>query len=202
MGTIVAGGILATAVIEISGLPAAVVLLLPFAVLLIVVALLRRPRTPRAGTGRSRSILSAISATGTPAPATAGSGPAAIAEPPPDWAERIASAEGANDHAALAGLYLSFARAEVAEARHASAAELLRSCIRAATKSRNPAAQAEARLELAELARAAGDLTTACEHWQIARALFHQMSEQARLGEIERRMQQHGCPTDWVLNDF
>jgi tetratricopeptide (TPR) repeat protein len=119
-----------------------------------------------------------------------------------DWATRIKEAEEANDRSLLPGLYLSLARAEIAEGRNDIALEHLRSSVMAATKTRDGATQAEARLELAELARAAGDLTTACEHWQIARGLFHKMSEQAKLGNTERLMQQHGCPTDWVLNDF
>ena len=61
---------------------------------------------------------------------------------------------------------------------------------------------AEARLELAEIARASGDLTTACEHWQIARGLFSDLKHAKGRGKAETLMREHGCPTDWVLNDF
>lgn len=62
--------------------------------------------------------------------------------------------------------------------------------------------QAAARLELGELARQDGDLITACEHWQIARGLFYDLKNKPRVKAIETRMREHGCPTDWVLNDF
>jgi hypothetical protein len=61
---------------------------------------------------------------------------------------------------------------------------------------------AAARLQLAEAAYSAGDLTSACEQWQMARGAFledGQMDEHAR---IDRRMRDNGCPTDWVLTDF
>lgn len=193
IGTIVSG-ILPPTVIEISGLPALVALLAPFAVLIFVIVWLRRaPDAPHAaehGAERRAEPLTAISAA--PAPA----------KEPVDWAGRIEKAEAANDEVALPALYLSLARAEVDEGRHAAAAASLRSSVRAAAKTRNAAVQAEARLELAELARASGDLTTACEHWQIARALFHELKQPTSLADTERLMQKHGCPTDWVLNDF
>lgn len=118
------------------------------------------------------------------------------------WAERIQKAEAAGDAVEVAGLYLAWARDEVACGQAAEAGEHLRTTVRIATKSKAAALHAEARLELAELAREAGDLTTACEHWQLARALFHDLTERERVGETERLMQRHGCPTDWVLNDF
>jgi hypothetical protein len=197
---------MAAAVIEIGGLSATLALLAPFVVLLVVIVLLRRPPAPQAartGAGMLRAMSPDMS------PAMSPDGPAVpertrerIEHPTVDWAASIRSAEAASDHGALAGLYLSFARAEMAEARNADAAEHLRSSVRAAAKSRNAAVQAEARLELAELARADGDLTTACEHWQIARGLFHELKQQASLDGTEQLMRKHGCPTDWVLNDF
>lgn len=198
MIAIVTTSLLAAAVIEISGLPALVVLLVPVVVLLVVILRLYRA-SPPAAPATTRETLHAV-----PAAAAARSGPAAPAVPEPqplDWALRIRSAEASNDQAALASLYLSVARAEIAEGRSDAAAEHLRASVRAAVKSGNNASQAEARLELAELARAAGDLTTACEHWQLARALFYDLKDE-RLGKTETLMQKHGCPTDWVLNDF
>lgn len=122
--------------------------------------------------------------------------------PQVDWPARIAAAEAASDNAALARHYLGFARDEIARGESQAAAEHLRASVGTAARNRDAAVHAEARLELAELARVAGDLTTACEHWQIARALFFEIKEQTSVGETERLMQKHGCPTDWVLNDF
>ncbi len=198
MTVIAAAGLLAAAVIEISGLPALIALLVPVVVLVFVIVRLGRRQPSEPPPERKAETLRAIP------------GEAIVAKPktveekpqPVDWALRIRSAEASDDQAALAGLYLSFAQTEIAEGRTESAAEHLRSSVRAAAKSRNAAVQAEARLELAELARAAGDLTTACEHWQLARALFRELKQNVRLGETETLMQKHGCPTDWVLNDF
>lgn len=196
--------------IEVSGLPAVIALLVPFAVLLIVILYARRSVAPTPApapqTALETEMFRAVPAGGALAPATAAAPPLAreTAHPPSkhELAARIAEAEAANDHGAVAGLYLDYARVELADGRTEAAAGHLRASIRAAIGSRNAAAQAEARLELAELARAAGDLTTACEHWQIARSLFHGLGAVAHLGETERLMREHHCPTDWVLNDF
>lgn len=82
------------------------------------------------------------------------------------------------------------------------AAVQLRLCVRFASKMKQPAIEAVARLELGDLARASGDLTTACEHWQIARALFTDLKRTAEMVAAEKRMESAGCPTDWVLNQF
>lgn len=84
----------------------------------------------------------------------------------------------------------------------AEAAAALRDVVRLAAANGLPDAHATARLELGELARLDGDLITACEHWQIARGLFSDMKNKPRVSSIETRMREHGCPTDWVLNDF
>lgn len=204
--------------IEITGVPALTALLAPFVVLLIVIFRLRRTHTehrqvPKTATEPLRAIpdLEAFApgpeppATATGAAPSPAAGMVAAAVPQPaavGWAERVASAGAAGDQQALAGLYLSWARAEIADGRPEAAAGHLRESLRAGARGRDRRLQADARLELAELARAAGDLTTACEHWQIARGLFHAMSDEPRLGDTERLMRLHGCPTDWVLNDF
>lgn len=121
---------------------------------------------------------------------------------PVDWPTLIAEAAERGDNAALASAHLGYAKAEIAEGRNAQAGNQLRACLQFAARTRNRPLQAEARLELAELSRAEGDLTTACEHWQIARALFHELSSKRELDETETLMRTHGCPTDWVLNDF
>lgn len=138
-----------------------------------------------------------------PVPAAAAPEPAAAVPPAPrDWAALIEAAEQAGDHAAVPAHYLAYARDEIGQGRNQAASDHLRTALKLAAKARNAPVQAEARLELADLARAVGDLTTACEHWQIARALFYEMKSEAKLGETEGLMQKHGCPTDWVLNDF
>lgn len=118
------------------------------------------------------------------------------------WVEQIRLAEARKDFSALPALYLSLGREEIARGNSDDGAGHLRACIRTAARPRNLGAEAEARLELAELARVSGDLTTACEHWQIARSLFHKLQSAADLADTEDRMQRHGCPTDWVLTDF
>lgn len=192
-------GLLAAAVIEITGVPALVVFLAPLVVLLVAILRVYRARPPIAPKTTNEA-LHAI-----PEAEAMKSATATTKDPEPlqavDWDLRIRSAEASNDQAALASLYLAAARSEIAEGRLEEAAEQLRASVRAAVKSRSKTVQAEARLELAELARAAGDLTTACEHWQLARALFHELQDE-RVGKTETLMQKHGCPTDWVLNDF
>lgn len=126
--------------------------------------------------------------------------PPPVAEVP--WPERIRRAEADGDPVALGTLYLGWARDEIARGSTAPAGEHLRTAVRIAAQSKAASLHAEARLELAELARVAGDLTTACEHWQLARALFYDLKQRDRVGDTERLMQRHGCPTDWVLNDF
>jgi hypothetical protein len=83
-----------------------------------------------------------------------------------------------------------------------AAAATLRETILLAVTGELPDHHAAARLELGELARQDGDLITACEHWQIARALFQDLKNGARVKTTEARMRDHGCPTDWVLTDF
>lgn len=194
--------------IEIGGLAGTLVLLAPFAVLLLIVVgvLLRRtPETPETPEPQSEPTPEAghmLSAIG------GGSAPTPIRQPVlPEQSEQslrdeIQAAEQRQDAQALPSLYLALAQEGVAEGNAETAADNLRSCIRWAAKSRNHAAEAEARLELAELARAADDLTTACEHWQIARALFHKLERKSELSGTEDLMRRHGCPTDWVLTDF
>jgi hypothetical protein len=94
------------------------------------------------------------------------------------------------------------ARQELGAGRVAEASDHLRKSIRLATKLGSKPVHAQARLELGDIACASGDLTTACEHWQIARGLFFELKHKGTLDATEARMRQNGCPTDWVLNDF
>jgi hypothetical protein len=61
---------------------------------------------------------------------------------------------------------------------------------------------AEARVQLAELALADGDLTSACEHWQMAKLMFHEMGRRADQERISDLMRTHRCPSDWILTNF
>lgn len=90
----------------------------------------------------------------------------------------------------------------LAAGANVEAASQLRLCIRLASKLQQPLIEAAARLELGDLARASGDLTTACEHWLIARTLFGEHARAAEALAVETRMKTAGCPTDWVLTQF
>lgn len=97
---------------------------------------------------------------------------------------------------------LARAHEQLAAGAAEDAAAQLRLCVRLASKLKQPAVEAAARLELGDLARASGDLTTACEHWQMARALFTDLKRSAEMTATEQRMERAGCPTDWVLTQF
>lgn len=94
------------------------------------------------------------------------------------------------------------AQNELKSSSPAAAASALREVIVLASEAGLAEQHAAARIELGELARLEGDLITACEHWQIARGLFHDLKNKPRSTAVETRMREHGCPTDWVLNDF
>jgi hypothetical protein len=114
----------------------------------------------------------------------------------------IEAAERSGHEQDMAGLYLQFALELLKEARPADAAQVLTRCVRYAAKFDQRRVQAQARIELGDLARTNGDLTTACEHWQMARTLLHDLKKLAEFEIVDRKMRQNGCPTDWVLNDF
>src|SRR5690606_29466970 len=103
----ISAGILAPAIIEISGLPALLLLLAPFVALLIVIARWHRPR-PKLRPASDGVMLRAVPADGmeAPTPAIAGARPAPVEDPPVEWLARIENAERAGDLAALAESYL------------------------------------------------------------------------------------------------
>ncbi len=148
----------------------------------------------------------AATAPSAPSPASAGEPevPAEAPPPPrPDYAGMIAAAEAAEDVDRLPTLYVALARQQREDGLPiAKAADLLRKSIRLAATHRQHMAHAVARIELGDLERESGDLTSACEHWQIARSLFHDMKLAKEVTATDTRMRRHGCPTDWVLNDF
>ncbi len=104
--------------------------------------------------------------------------------------------------AAACAAFLARAHSEKQSGAPAVAASTLRDAIRLAASNGLADVHASARLELGELARDEGDLITACEHWQIARGLFHDLKNAEKVKTTEARMSEHGCPTDWVLTDF
>jgi hypothetical protein len=97
---------------------------------------------------------------------------------------------------------LARAQTQLANGANDEAAAQLRLCVRLAAKLKQPAVEATARLELGDLARASGDLTTACEHWQMARTLFTTLKRETDRLAAEQRMERARCPSDWVLNAF
>jgi hypothetical protein len=79
---------------------------------------------------------------------------------------------------------------------------LLQSAVMAARRAKLPVVHAEARIELAELALAEGDLTSACEHWQMAKLMFHETGRRFDQDRMADLMRIHRCPTDWILTNF
>jgi hypothetical protein len=127
------------------------------------------------------------------------------AKRPPTIPEVIAAigkaeAEGKKVDVAMLSLYL--ARRKKADGNGIGIGDDLRRTIRVAAEIGHKELQGEARLDLGDDARAAGDLTTACEHWQLARSLFEEAKLPAKQEAAADRMRRFGCPTDWVLNDF
>ncbi len=114
----------------------------------------------------------------------------------------VTDAETRGEKGRLPGLYLSLAQCRLEAGDTTDAGELLRKCIRGAASAELKDTHARARLALGDLAHRSGDLTTACEHWQIARALFHELKQGREHEAVESRMLRNGCPTDWVLTDF
>jgi len=117
-------------------------------------------------------------------------------------AAAVRDAEACGESARLPGLYLSLAQCRIEDGETVDAEELLRKSIRGAAGAQLKDTHAKARLALGDLAHKSGDLTTACEHWQIARVLFHELRQRRDHEAAESRMLRNGCPTDWVLTDF
>jgi len=167
-------------------------LLVALFVLLLLVLLLLRRRRPAAGGLRPEDSIPAAAESGRRAPKLDRAALAAA----------VRDAESRGESARLPGLYLSLARCRIEDGETADAEELLRKSIRGAAGAQIKDTHAMARLALGDLAHRSGDLTTACEHWQIARALFHELKQKRDHEAAESRMLRNGCPTDWVLTDF
>jgi hypothetical protein len=114
----------------------------------------------------------------------------------------VREAEDKRQHDKLPSLYFVLAQRTIETGDTARAHELLRRSIRGAASVDQTDVHARARVALGDLAHADGDLTTACEHWQIARALFVELNQHSEHESVEARMLRNRCPTDWVLTDF
>ncbi len=139
------------------------------------------------------------------APLTSGA-PAAPDHSPQDQEEALSAvveeAKSARDDALLSRSSVALARLLLARSARPQASTLLQSAVMAARRAKLPVVHAEARIELAELALIEGDLTSACEHWQMAKLMFHETgrrSDQERMADL---MRIHRCPTDWILTNF
>jgi hypothetical protein len=137
-----------------------------------------------------------------PVPLTVAARPPAPTDREEQLVLAIAKAKAVNDDAGLSGHSLELARLLIARSASQQAALQLQSAVIAARRSNLPALHAEARIELAELAIRDGDLTSACEHWQMAKLMFHETNRRPDRDRIADLMRQHRCPTDWVLTNF
>ena len=178
-------------------------LALPLAVLaLLLILLVRRVRAKAAARRRDRvagALDSSAAEVATPADETP---PRDFANDARDIATRIEVAQAAGNMQPLAGLYLKLAFCHAELGDEASRMTALRSAAAYGSKHGPHASHAAARIELAEAAYRLGDLTTACEQWQLARTAYLEDGQMERYASIEKRMRANGCPTDWVLTDF
>jgi tetratricopeptide (TPR) repeat protein len=127
---------------------------------------------------------------------------AALHEPPEAIDAAIAKSEKGGDKGELAHLYIRQAAAYLARDRKDEAAARLRDAIGLAALNGLVLPHALARVELGDLYLTNGDPITACEQWQIARNLFHDLARPTDRDAVDKRMLGNGCPTDWVLTDF
>lgn len=103
---------------------------------------------------------------------------------------------------AIAPFYLQLAHLYCAAGNEAEYLTAMRAAAGLAAENGPHVTHAEARLELADVAFKAGDLTGACEQWQIARMALQADGQLAAQASVDKRMRDNGCPTDWVLTDF
>jgi hypothetical protein len=116
--------------------------------------------------------------------------------------DRLNAAIGAADKTGLAPLYLELAKHYQQTGDVAGRLTALRSAAGCGAQYGPKAAHAAARIELAEIAFANGDPIDACEQWQIARMVLHEIGHKDSYQRVDKRMRDNGCPTDWVLTDF
>lgn len=184
--------------VEVTGNAGLAALALPLLVMALMILLLQRRRPSSESAGKPAGAAA-------PRPPRAASGATVTANTaarPSRFTDEIARAEAAGDEAALARLYLALARERTVVGEIGAAADFLRRSVRCASAQKIHKTHAQGRLELGDLERMSGDLTSACEHWQIARKIASDLGDGALVQAAEERMQRHGCPTDWILNEF
>lgn len=115
---------------------------------------------------------------------------------------KIDQATANGEKTSLSGLYYNLAAAYDRAGNTAARMSALRSAAGNGALHGPPSAHAAARLALGETAYEAGDLTSACEQWQMARAAYLEGGDHVQHERVEKRMRDNGCPTDWVLTDF
>ena len=115
---------------------------------------------------------------------------------------QIADAKASGKHHVMAAMYLDLAAQNRALGLDKEAQSALRSAAGIGSQYGPEYVHATARIALAEAAFENGDLTTACEQWQLARTAFQRDGNAAEADGIDKRMRANGCPTDWVLTDF
>ncbi|MFM7085215.1 MAG: hypothetical protein ACKOW3_09500 [Hyphomicrobium sp.] len=106
------------------------------------------------------------------------------------------------DTQAMLEATMKLSRLLLDQGEHKEANVLLRDAASVAAKSKFEAEHAEVRIELANLAKADGDMTSACEHWQIALQLYHDLNRKEDRDQIAQCMKECGCPSGWFLNSF
>ncbi|MBY0225381.1 MAG: hypothetical protein K2Q28_06210 [Hyphomicrobium sp.] len=114
----------------------------------------------------------------------------------------VAAAKAERDDAALSRDSVLLAKLLIARSARSEAAALLQSAALVARRAKLPVVHAQARIELADLARSEGDMTSACEHWQMAKLMFHETGRRVDQDRIADLMRQNRCPTDWILTNF
>ncbi|MFA5958111.1 hypothetical protein [Hyphomicrobium sp.] len=192
----------------------AVIFVIPVAVVLTLLFLLwsrrrfRRgalPPQPRASSEPFHAILQ-------PSPGTAQTeaNPQIETDLPPQKAtvsidtltSKIEAAIVNGEKTSLSSLYFDLAAAHGLDGNLTARMAALRSAAGYGALHGPQTAHAAARLALGEEAHQAGDLTSACEQWQLARTAFQEGGDAEQHARVEKRMRENGCPTDWVLTDF
>ncbi|HET6390751.1 hypothetical protein [Hyphomicrobium sp.] len=193
----------------IETLLSAAVFLIPVAVLLTLFALFlrRKPKLPRETSSKQQPAPPSPTPSPAPSPLAAGLDVAPPQpEPPIEDVEtlnrKIELALGRGDKTALSGLYYDLAASHERMGNTDARMAALRSAAGYGALHGPETAHAAARVALAEAAQRAGDLTSACEQWQMARTAYLKAGDTDRHDSIEKRMRDNGCPTDWVLTDF
>jgi hypothetical protein len=114
----------------------------------------------------------------------------------------VEAAKAERDDVALSRDSVLLAKLLIARSARSEAAALLQSAALVARRAKLPVVHAQARIELADLARSDGDMTSACEHWQMAKLMFHETGRRMDQDRMADLMRQNRCPTDWILTNF